>query len=379
MKLLNVLAAISITASVLFACNSSDEVGNTPGEPMKLKIQLATPVATRADVAPIPTDPYPSVIDKVYYYVVNYQGDVLTHGAFLESEIGSPKTITTTTAAHDVIIVANYPSSFTAASYTSLSQIGAAVMSMADLAPATTVESDGNANDHGVKYAMMYNVEANALVPNTDSGAGENDKKVTVKIAPVAARIEIAGISGTATVPAELGFPLKSFTLSGVYLNNIYPSITLDNYVTAAGTKIVGEDLTGRATWTYDGLGTAAYQGDVEYAPANGVWAYHIAPVSDVADLPQIVLHLTDVVYGDASNDVPATVADLYIVVRGYTLGTSGTGADVEAFVRGKVYKISDIEFNKQHLVTTPEPEESVVTATIQIEGWTFEPITPVV
>jgi hypothetical protein len=373
MKFLFNVCAVLTAALIITSCKTTDEPQATKA--IDLTVKLLSP-RTRADVAAVPTDGYQSYIQLAHMFVLDYQDNVIANAAFTGDEItAAVKTIATTTAAHDVLIVANFPSSFVPGDFSALTQtdIEAALFALDDLAPEVTTETDGVTNDHGVKYAMMYNVEENSIVAPVADG---DPYTVTVKIAPVVARIEIAQAAGTKAMGEDTGYPIKSYTLSGVYLNNVYPSIKLSGYVTAAGTKIEGEDLSGRDAWNHDVLGGTEYEGDLTYTPANGVWAYHIAPTDGaVADVPHIVLHLTDVIFDDGSaGGLASPITDLYVVVGAYK---DSNEANLTEFERGKIYKITSITFNEPNLVTTPDPADVNLTATVDIVGWEFVAITP--
>jgi hypothetical protein len=342
------------------ACNNSsdDKIGNEP-QSITLVVKAAIPSSngTRAEVAPMP-DPFTSVIEDAYIYVVDYQGKVLVKSGLTAAEASAGKAITTTTAAYDVLVVANYPASFTAPTYTTRSEIESAAMNMSALDIAAPVAG----NEHGSKFAMMYNVQATTIPASGDP------RPVTVTIAPVVARMEIAQVAGDMTT-ADPGSPVATFTLAGVYMNNVYQSLTLANGITAGGGKLSGSDLTTRPAWSFDAY-TNEYGGALTYAATGGVWAYHFAPVSDPNDVPGVILHLKDVVYGDAST----APADLYVAVKKYV---DGSDAPVTEFKRNHVYKISKLEFNHTHLSVTPQPTDINLTATVTVQGWTFVPITP--
>ena len=371
MKAVKFFIVVLLAFSVLSCVKSSDD-GFGGEKEITIQIKLSS-VSSRAETGQVPTG-YVSSIKTAYLYVVNRNGIIIAGETFSQNEIeAGSKIILTTDDAAEILIIANYPSTFNpaAASITSKPVLERTVFALSDLVP-DPIEGDPEAadqNKHGVKYAMLYN-SATAAETNRVDSEGRPVWEGTVALAPVVTRFEIGGVSGTAPLSLDTEESgIVSFTLAGIYMNNVYPGLTLANGVTASETKLSGEiTLPQTSTWygdVFDGIYTA----EREYKTANGnAWAFHLAPVNNgTADVPSLVLHLTDVVFDVEDEELPSAVDNLYVVVKSYV---DRDGAPYTRFRRGYVYRIGSLVFNRSHIYNTSDPEGITFSAVVTPLPW---------
>lgn len=376
-------AALVMLAAV--AC-TKNQGGPETYEAVKLKVQFnTTKTNARSTTTPV-TNGYQSVVKEAHVFVLNPAGAVIADGAYV---VGGTTVIETTTEAAKVLVVANYPTSFDPEDYegTTRAAIEAAVFGLTNLQPADLLEDDGDTppnliNEHGVRYAMLYNYDDGTTLENTGwnrpAAVGENPAEwsVTVNIAPVVTRFEIGKISGT--LPLDTDDPdvsgLESYTLAGIYMNNVYVSLNLADNVSPAGTKLAAEGIADMASYAWAKDAVTGMEDALEYELADGkMWSYHVAPIktagnTDGVNTPWITLHLQDVVY---EGGIEAEDDDMYVVVRSYTK----TDVAVTEFQRGHVYKIGEIKFNKEHVTRTSNPTDVNLTVAVNVMGWVVENI----
>lgn len=364
----------------MLACTNGN--GTEPDGKVDVTVKIET-VITKADVGAVPTA-YQTKIQKAYAYVVDFNGKVLASGLFESAEITGGKTFSDLTSeVTDVIVIANWPSTFDPTSIANGSLLQNIELMMSNLLPAYDDSGEEDKDTHGVKYAALYNAAAATIDKTTDTA----NWTAAINIAPVVTRFEIAEISGTAEISdTETYSGLLSYTLSGVYMNNVYTSVKLGaNTIFATGATKLDEafdetttfPVAGRTAWSCD-VFADEYEAGLTYGPTNGVWAYHVAPVdasTDATKTPQIVLHLTDVVFGTSAADSQASDFDnLYVPIVGFK---DNSGAITE-FKRGNVYRIESLEFNRTHTKTDTDPSEITLTATVTVLGWEINTVNPI-
>lgn len=370
MKTLNYFAvAFMMLAAVACSKDSgSGDVEDVRPVNLKVKFKTGTP-ALRAETGPVTKD-YVTEIEKAHAYVLDIQDRVIADAAFVDGT--TSKVIETTTAAYTVLVVANYPDGFTSTSYGTRSAIENATINLSDLKPVSAV-----GDLHGVKHAMLYNYSDSNTDENTWDRSLADEWDVSVKIAPVVTRFEIGEVSGTAKISDEITTSgLESFTLAGIFMNNTYETLNLKNNTTFAGTAFNESNITNVSDWAKDVFDD--FEDGLIYGPTAGnVWAYHLPQVKASENVivdnvypknPNIVLHLQDVVFDDG---IDADDADLYVVIRSYAKSQTA----VNEFLRGRVYQIPSIKFNKTHLAITPHPEDITLTVSVDVMEWIFEPI----
>ena len=96
------------------------------------------------------------------------------------------------------------------------------------------------------------------------------------------------------------------------------------------------------------------------------VWAYNVASGA----LPRLILKLENVKYtpdGEPEEDI--TGGPYFVTVGSYNDGA------LTSFERGKIYKLNNLKFNKQHLGGTPNMTNVTLTATVDIIEWVIDDI----
>jgi hypothetical protein len=273
--------------------------------------------------------------------------------------------------------------------------------------------------DSLVRVSELANPTGNAFdvknVPVSGSGtlAADGDNlQALVSVSPIASRIEIGTIKTAAGTGNNAQVTIKSFELRGIFINNYYSQLKLDNaYVDAdkrnAGSVVENytEDNAGfwwRSTvispnpnygqYLFTGNGGTTKFG--VYAPnettptsvkahATNTWGYNIFPGTATYE-PHIVIRLAKVVLNDKTAAIPAAgtdytlTADQYVTVKGFK---TAAGATINGLQRGYVYKLgtTTAEFTITPDNLTEEPETNPISArvTISLVTWTAQEVKP--
>lgn len=393
MKLNTKILVVALAAIGLLSCSKNNDDPKYNGE-VDVTVKIES-VVSRAVVDPT-EDEYQTKIKEAYAYVVDANGTVMASGKFTEGELTSGKTFAGLTSnVKDVFVIANWPSSYesTLTSIGKGSVLNGITLSMADLEPEYDDDDTDDPDDidtHGVKYATLYNVSSTTAKANV----GEDNETWTIEatLAPVVTRFEIGQVSGTAEISVEQGYSnIISYTLSGIYMNNVYPSVKLGakTVLTHTGDKLTGTfdqttvfPLT-RPSWSFDSYDDE-FEEDRTYSPIDEsaeLWAYHVAPIdASVAankdDVPQIILHLTDVYFGETeAGKYKSDLTNLYVPVNGFK--NKATNTTIKEFNRGEVYKIEDLEFNMTHVKPDVDPSDITVIAKVKVQGWKVNTVLP--
>lgn len=244
----------------------------------------------------------------------------------------------------------------------------------------------------------------------------------SVTLTPLVARFELGQITcqnqngvGQPAVNADI----TGYKLSGVFMNNIHQSVLLSGAPYLVGAPL---DIKNQTGWTngyaayFNPANTAFpyYVGGSPAAPADWVpnamvdfcaptggnalsfypdvtngatstdpgltpkkaWAYQIVPsktvpLSDPADVPHLILKLTDVTYSNNPLGLPTK----YITVDKYIDVDSNT--PVLEFQRGNVYRIQNLIFTHNETTNVPYEENITVTATVSVAPWVINNIVP--
>lgn len=391
MKTIKLMLA-ALVALGMFSCKNDDNQLDQGTKQMVVKIANMQQ-ETRAEAGPV-TDGYVTELSSAYVFVIKADGAVVTRYQFTAADLAAGSAaFEASTAASEVIVVGNYPAAFNPLSYTSKTEIEAAVVNMADLVPASSnVVAD--ANYHGVKNAMLYNDTA-ATVNNTGTAMS-----ASLSIFPVMARIQVAKIEGLTVDVDGQGNPikpLKSYTLNGIYLNRVHTALTLPIPALAPAGDFMENDTThplaSRPSWSYNAY-TTEFTGGLVYELPDGtgepavaydrVWAYHIAPVNGTvpgsspakANVPNIAVHISGVIVLDGGVD-EAVTGDRYIVVTGYK--DSVTGQAIEKFERGNVYTVENISFRSDQIREEYYDEMLTLTVTVTVKPWVLHIVEPII
>ncbi len=264
------------------------------------------------------------------------------------------------------------------------------------------------------------NVPMSGLSPAFTLVSG-NTYNASVELVPIVARVEIGQVTcQDKTVGNPVNTDITGYKLSGVYLNNVNEYVRLDatpylnapvNIANQSGWNsdwasyftsnvnfpyYAGGSIAPPTGWTanaYVDYCTPQSSGLIFYPDeTNGAtttiptttphksWAYQVCPsaalpsgqTTPAADIPHIILKLTDVTY--QNNQEGATT--LYVVVTKYK--DAATNANILEFKRGNVYRIDNLVFTQAQAVNKPYDGNITVTCTVTVKPWTINSIAPV-
>lgn len=247
----------------------------------------------------------------------------------------------------------------------------------------------------------------------------DNNYSASVSISPILARIEIGKVTCKNITPGSpISSDITGYKLSGVFINNLYQYVLLDgkpyssslvnitnqaswdtNWSTYFTNNVNFPHFTGGSPaspsdWTANAFVnycTPTASGMIFYPdPTNGssitnpgttplkAWTYQVSPSSQattstpVADMPHIILKLTDVTYVDN----PLGPKTLFVVVSKYKM--QGTSNNVLDFKRGNIYRIDDLSFDVTQATEKPYDKNISVTCSVTVNNWVINSIVPV-
>ncbi|MDD3037381.1 hypothetical protein [Bacteroides sp.] len=248
-----------------------------------------------------------------------------------------------------------------------------------------------------------------------------NVYNAAVTLTPMVARVEVGQTTcqnqngvGQPAVSADI----TGYKLSGVFVNNTRQDVLLSGtpylvgspidirsqagwstswatYFTSANTSFpyyVGGSPAGPSDWVANALSTyctplGANALSFYPDPTNGststdpavtpkkAWGYQICPSTTVpagsaADVPHIILKLTDVTYVDN----PLGLTTQYVTVTKYK---DDLGNPVPEFKKGNVYRIKNLTFTHNEATNQPYETNISVTATVSVAPWVINNVNP--
>lgn len=359
MKKLFLMALVAMT---IFGCSKeNDDITNSEVKVVKLSIKAGS--LTRAVQQPL-TNGEKTTIHSLYVYFLDaatgnvVSGSKAIAGADLTAiqSVDGLEITGVNTSAKYVYVVANYTEN-------GVSLNG--VTNLADIKAKTAMMSTTNTADWN--KALLSNSD------KSDNGAIRvitgNKASATVEIMPDLARIEIASLAAKTSGITAPDVAVTQYDLKGVYLNGYFtgfyiggapfdPAVALDlsgtalrNNVPTWAKDVYAPSLTGKTTYV---------AADAPSGSSGNVWAYMLP----AGTTPRIIFDIDNVTYGI---NVPAT-QDKFITVKAFT--ESGTGTPLTEFLRGKVYKVTAVNFSAKDTHDTPNAEDINVTVTVDVLGW---------
>ncbi|GAB6119368.1 hypothetical protein [Dysgonomonas termitidis] len=378
-------AIIAATALLLGFSSCSNDDANAPADDLptqSVSVRILVPSTYAPEATAVGVTP--TITGNTNVFFVG-GGVILEVGTLNAAEAAAGKTFTDVPGAvSDVIIVAN----------------GGTVATSPALS--TIVRNDPLSKLNETLFLQASQTNAQTAVnlfgraPLTD-GAGVNaGKKVAaVTLVPAISRIEIGEIKADAGAAVKL----KSFKLTGIYINNTYTQLGID-YVTkpTLATEILNYDKA-NAKWI-DGNYPARFKDEwanasvtdaTSFKPAGtDKWSYFVLPVKASANgteissvqqgaVPHIVFKIEDIDYDDAAYQDVA--GPYFITIKNLKVG----GADLTELAPGKVYSLNGGVAGDPILIgggnLSPDPEtnateEVVVSATVTPwEGFDVDPV----
>lgn len=268
-------------------------------------------------------------------------------------------------------------------------------------------------NDNGIDLSSINKAKAshiflssqkdclNSTLTSMETG-GITEGKVNATLTPISCRFELKDLMAKKKPADWTGAEIKSFVVKGIYVNRFYPwgvlsgaDINHDQIANGSDPKNYEKASYAKTTYNYNGTGDKVYDfgfmcdgddisGNFTYSDTDldaqyvysattdktaeevsNWWGYQVLP--GVA--PHLVIKLS-VVFDDGGD---GTAQDKYLVVEKYKDGNGALG-NIE---RGKVYQISNLEFDASHLVEVPYEGVKTVEANITVAKWVAVPITP--
>jgi hypothetical protein len=311
-----------------------------------------------------------------------------------------------------VYIFLNLPNTLTITGSTlvgfPITNLDAHLISAVDLADPT-----GGFGVAKVPVSGWGNLVASTPGAQTPTHSIPYDFEAEFDLKAIAARIEITGFT---TVPASSNpnLTIQSFDLTGIYITNYYPTVTLAGGAYATK-KDAGSDTLhytpnignanlaffytsanyGEYLHTIDNASVTTGFGTFVSGPpaasvsagSTNVWGYNIFPndtlavsAADLAalrvrdNLPHIVLRLSNVVIHDAGDgQTYERSGSQFVTVKGYTSATAigdQSAGSLAYLERGYIYQLSataGFEISPDDLSSEPETTEvnALVTATL--------------
>jgi hypothetical protein len=374
MKKIFLLAA---SAAMIFASCSKDENTANQAEKTQLSVKLSGVVGTRALDVPGSTEEgtiqltngHIFVLDNLDKVAYNEELDVdeaqTAEGQRLEEPVANDSR---------VYVLGNIPADDMDA-----------VADLTTLAEILAFESDITTQDDYTEVALSNKESEPATIALRTGGAGAGQGENTtgldiyeakVQLVPLVSRIELLAIEGTDKI--------TSFNVAGVYVDDYYPSFVYDGseagemFEQHQATTYAGDDFYA----TEDELAAVENDGKFIASYDNQIWAFNVAAGS----LPRLLIKLTDVKYIDDNGD-EQTLDEKWLTVTGYN------GGDLEAFERGKIYRLGvnpalveaglindeddmgedPFEFGPEDLGETPNPKDVELWVMVEVLEWDVE------
>lgn len=350
------LFLMAFAAIAMLATSCQKENGNEPDQAAdtKLKVRIAN-VGAKSRAIGAPAESNQIALNDGIIFIMNATGEVTYKEVIKTSEItGVGQVLAQQINKTDkVYIVGNLTTDLTtkltAATDLTLDKINAELLSIT-----STVGQD---------YAKVTLANSDALPKEiiVDSGAGT--ATVSVNIAPVYSRIELASVVGA----DNTNNTLTSFNVVGVYVTDYYLQYTLGGsfggaiYEQKQNTDFSPVDATMKNEGTWASSGTSP---NITAVPEAGkAWVYNVPADA----LPRLIVKLGSVV--GTMNSTPIDNKAYFLTLTGY----SKAGVAITKMDRAKIYRIEKLNFNLDQI--TPKPNENLVnlTVTVTIDDWAIE------
>ena len=235
----------------------------------------------------------------------------------------------------------------------------------------------------------------------TGLAAIASDGSAEVQLRPAPSRIEMAKVTAVPVPSGETwgGAAIKSFEVAGFYINKFRISGYLDGKALGLAEITDGAQDYGdkkaeytKAKYTEKTWGMMCDEpvaADYSYANGDGTNTVYTATPAVATNwygymllqgTPCHVVVKLNVTYSDD------TVAEKFLTITNYKYGTTWedfwgethqAGSDVAEFLRGHVYKLTDITFDVTDLTDVPYETTKTVTAVVEVLRWVGVDVTP--
>lgn len=406
---------MAVIASILFACNKQDITGTDSvegGSVVSLSIKQ-TPQSR--GISNQKGNPEYAVIGSGILYFIDVSGNKIYQRELTTTEIAALAN-TSSTPGDKTIMITGVPNTAT-----TLYFMANIKTSATPSYPGVTGTSNADARFRiDQLQADVIHVPMAGQSTTFVGGSGTNQYTASVTLTPIVARVELGQVTcqnqNGAGQPA-INADITSYKLSGVYMNNIRESVLMSGLPYLVGAPIDIKSQSGWATnWAtyfmsfntnfpYYVGGSPAGPTDwvanamVDYCtPANSgltfypttsngatntdpgdspkkAWAYQVCPSTTVpvgspADVPHLILKLTEIIY----NNNPLGQSTQYVTVTKYK---DSSNNPVLEFKRGNVYRIENLVFTHNEATNQPYEKDITVTATVSVAPWVINTINP--
>lgn len=407
---------MAIMASSLFACDNNQDITDTEDVNGQNSVTLTVKQAPQTrSISDQKGDPEYAVIGSGKLFFIDASGNSIYQRELTATEI-SALANTSSTPGNKTVTITGIPNTATTLYFMANIRTTAA--------PSYPMVSGTTKADARLRIDQLQadatHVPMSGLSTTFAVASGINQYTASVTLTPIVARVELGQVTcqnqngaGQPAVTADI----TAYKLSGVFMNNVRESVLLDGTPYLVGAPIdiknqsgwatnwatyfmsfntnfpyyVGGSPAGPADWTANAMVnycTPTAAGLTFYPdPTNGstntdpavtpkkAWAYQVCPSTTVpvgspADVPHMILKLTEVTY----NDNPLGLKTLYVTVTKYK---DSSNDPVLEFKRGNVYRIENLVFTHNEATNQPYEKNITVTATVSVAPWIINTINP--
>lgn len=362
---------MALVAMTIFSCSKEDD-NVTSNEPKSVKLSIKAGSLTRAVEQPVANGAKTTIHSLYVYFLDAPTGNIVSGskaitGTDLQTiqEVNGLDITGVNSSAKYVYVVANAnENGITLPTSGTLATIKAKTATM------------GSNNTGDWSNALLSNSD---VANNGSIVLADNKYTANVSIMPDLSRIEISSIEAKTSGVDLPDYPIYSYDLKALYLNNYYSAFHIGGL--ANGTQVV---LDGTAdairanvpAWAKDVYGTAltgatTYTAAVGSGTLNDVWAYMLP----AGNAPRVIFELENVSFGTVGNIVTPAVQTRFVTVKSFSFATGG--GTVATFERGKVYKVKAVTFSANDTHENPNASDIDVTVTVEVLGWVGIDINP--
>ena len=368
------VAAVLFTTSCLITDGGEKLVANDP-QLTSLRIKLtgaSVSGATRAVEASGTVDTENNLTDGHIFILLPDGETIYTSKPFTSDDVDNMEGGTYNfggekiPATSKVFVVGNIPDGMNMMAYYTLTEVKEASAAIS-----------AYAGTSGKTYQEVPLTNRGGTVAGLDIAGGVATAEID--LAPVISRVELHKITG--------GSSVETFTVTGVFLTDVYSDFTLGGSYDGTEFKQPAEPedegglVTTGGTHTYDAgswmatsavADTAPYYATPETTPGSSgeVWAYNVAAGS----LPLIWIRLENITTLNGTEDV-LTAGPKYLKITKYTTDSGST--QVTEFEPGVIYSIANIVFTPGNLGIANE--NVTITANVEKVNWVPQSTDPVV
>lgn len=340
-------AALAATVFLASCSQDDDKVNAGKGEETQLTVKITGTAKSRAVEIPGVEMAGTIKLNGGHIFIIDGVGNIdasLSVALNTTTATGAGQVINAVPSGSRVYIIGNLPAGFNPAAYTTFASLKAATA-------AITGQTD-------YKETALANADGQPMAITIGTG---NTATASIALKPLISRLELVQVKGKSADDA-IG-TITGFDVVGVYVDDYYPNFTFDG--NCAGTMFSqgsSNVFTGYESF-YADTGTWSASSLVATPAGTDIWAYQVASQS----LPRLIVELDNVVYDDLSS-VSQTLTDKY-----YLTVSTYNGGGLTKFERGKIYKISSLDFGPADLDLTPNPSNVQLTVNVTVTEWVIE------